>query len=91
MAKRSCRRSEDENRIHNRAVKLRKMTDEQLIAYIEDIKNLAVKAGAKSIEVSTDRNVAKFIDEIEAKGIPGIGKVTIHKLRLYAEECGYLG
>ena len=31
MAKRSCRRTTDENAIHNKAVKIRKMTDEQLV------------------------------------------------------------
>ena len=37
MAKRSCRRTTDENAIHNKAVKIRKMTDEQLVHYVEDI------------------------------------------------------
>ena len=36
MAKRSCRRTTDENAIHNKAVKIRKMTDEQLVHYVED-------------------------------------------------------
>ena len=34
--KRSCRRTEDENKIHDKAVKIRKMTDEQIVHYIED-------------------------------------------------------
>ncbi|MDE6913291.1 MAG: hypothetical protein K2P35_06305, partial [Lachnospiraceae bacterium] len=34
--KRSCRRTTDENVIHDKAVKLRKMTDEQLVHYVED-------------------------------------------------------
>lgn len=34
--KRSCRRTEDENKIHEKAVKMRKMTDEQLVHYVED-------------------------------------------------------
>lgn len=34
--KRSCRRTEDENRIHEKAVKWRKMIDEQLVHYVED-------------------------------------------------------
>lgn len=33
---RSCRRTEDENKIHDKAVKMRKMTDEQLVHYVED-------------------------------------------------------
>jgi rhamnose utilization protein RhaD (predicted bifunctional aldolase and dehydrogenase) len=88
MAKRSCRRSETENRIHERAVKLRKMTDEQLIAYIED---LVSNAENESVEESADKTVTEFLNEIETTGISGIGKVTIHKLRMYAEGCGYIG
>lgn len=34
--RRSCRRTVDEDKIHDKAVKLRKMTDEQLVHYIED-------------------------------------------------------
>lgn len=32
MAKRSCRRTTDENLIHKKAVEMRKKTDEQLVA-----------------------------------------------------------
>ena len=34
--KRRCRRTYDENVIHEKAVKMRKMTDEQLVHYVED-------------------------------------------------------
>lgn len=34
--RRSCRRTNDEVKMHEKAVKLRKMTDEQLVHYIED-------------------------------------------------------
>lgn len=36
MKKRSCRRTVDENKIHEKAVKMRKMTDLQLVHYVED-------------------------------------------------------
>lgn len=35
-SKRNCRRTEDEVLIHEKAVKMRKMTDEQLVHYVED-------------------------------------------------------
>jgi flagellar biosynthesis/type III secretory pathway protein FliH len=35
MKKRNCRKSENEKRIHEQAVKLRKMTDEQLVTAFE--------------------------------------------------------
>ena len=34
--KRSCRRTVDEDKIYEKAVKIRKMTDEQLVHYVED-------------------------------------------------------
>lgn len=34
--KRNCRRTMDESMIHEKAVKMRKMTDEQLVHYVED-------------------------------------------------------
>lgn len=36
MTKKSCRRTMDENKIHEKAVKMRKKTDEQLVHYVED-------------------------------------------------------
>ena len=36
MGKKSCRRTTDESIIHEKAVKMRKMTDEQLVHYVED-------------------------------------------------------
>lgn len=61
MAKRSCRRTAEENRNHDIAVKLRKMTDEQLVGYINDIK--------KSVNIS--EFIKPFIDSLEAEHIAG--------------------
>lgn len=38
MKKRSCRRTPREQEIHEKAVKLRKMTDEQLVSAFENAK-----------------------------------------------------
>jgi len=45
MKRRSCRRTTDETKIHEKAVKLRKMTDEQLVHYVEDRVNKAESEG----------------------------------------------
>ena len=45
-SKRNCRRTEDEVLIHEKAVKMRKMTDEQLVHYVED---RVAKAEAKDL------------------------------------------
>lgn len=76
MAKRSCRRTEEENRNHEIAVKLRKMTDEQLVSYINNIK--------KSVNISD--YIKLFIDSLEAEHISGLGQVTISKIREYAKK-----
>ena len=35
--KRSCRRTVNEDKVHEKAVKIRKMTDEQLVQYVKDV------------------------------------------------------
>ena len=51
-SKRNCRRTEDEVRIHEKAVKMRKMTDEQLVHYVED---RVEKRGARDLTVERRR------------------------------------
>lgn len=79
MAKRSCRRTEDENRIHDKAVKMRKMTDEQLVHYVEDRVNKArsegYNQGVKSVPPAPKVDINGIIEEI--KNIKGIGIVKL--------------
>lgn len=72
MAKRSCRRTNEENRNHEIAVKLRKMTDEKLVEYVGHIKK--------------NEHIIDFIQALEAAYIPGIGKATITKVKDYADK-----
>lgn len=60
--------------IHTRAVALRKMTDTQLVAQMDAHRNTA----------------ARFIDELKAACLPGIGKVTVKKIETFAREKGYI-
>ena len=78
MAKRSCRRTTDENLIHKKAVEMRKKTDEQLVHYVEDR------------VPKTGEGAKEFIAFLQLNKIPGIGAVTINKLIKVAEENGYL-
>jgi len=98
--KRSCRRTVDENRIHDKAVKMRKMTDEQLVHYVEDRVNKAHSEGynrgiadgekkQKVIEPKQRPGVMDFLKKIQEEGIKGIGAVTIKKLETRAREYGY--
>ena len=88
-SKRNCRRTEDEVRIHERAVKMRKMTDEQLVHYVEDRVEKARSEGFNS-GVSNGRNTKEFLSELQTSKIPGIGAVTINKLLKVATEHGYI-
>ena len=68
---RSCRRTEDENKIHDKAVKMRKMTDEQLVHYVE-------KA---TPTIDTD----KILEKIGT--IKGIGAVKLQEIKGILEQC----
>ena len=77
--KRNCRRSEYEKEIHDRAVALRKMTDEKLIAYVDRQFAAGVDAGRIGNEI-TAQETAKQITAAISK-IKGIGKATIDKIK----------
>lgn len=91
-SKRNCRRTEDEVRIHEKAVKMRKMTDEQLVHYVEDRVEKARSEGFNSGRklVGNRKNTKEFLAELQTSKIPGIGAVTINKLLTVATEHGYI-
>ena len=88
MKRRSCHRTIDEVKIHEKAVKMRKMTDEQLVHYVED---RVEKARSEERNKSgSDKNLKLFLDSLETPGvIPGVGPTTVHKIKKYAKEGGY--
>lgn len=95
MAKRrSCRRTVQEDVYHERAVKIRKMTDEQLCTYIDNVVNEAYEKGLtenQSTRIgSATKSVGEFIATIAKAKVPGIGAVTINKLLKVATENGYI-
>ena len=91
-SKRNCRRTENEVRIHEKAVKMRKMTDEQLVHYVEDRVEKARSEGFNSGRklVGNRKNTKEFLAELQTSKIPGIGAVTINKLLKVATEHGYI-
>lgn len=77
--KRSCRRTADEDKIHEKAVKMRKMTDEQLVHYVEDRVEKARSEGFNQGKKSSGgADINKFLKEISS--IKGIGDATICKI-----------
>lgn len=85
--KRSCRRTADEDKIHEKAVKMRKMTDEQLVHYVEDrmekARSEGFNQGKKSV---TGITVNEFLKEISK--IKGVGDATICKIMEHFREKG---
>ena len=81
--KRNCRRTMDENIIHEKAVKMRKMTDEQLVHYVEDRVEKARSEGinkGKEIKAETLQfAITDFAEEIGR--IRGIGTATMCNIR----------
>lgn len=79
--KRSCRRTELERSQHETAVKVRKMTDEQICDFIDGLES-----------VQPDGNlVGEFLDRLTEKtGFGGVSARTITKLKNIAAEFGYI-
>lgn len=96
MAKRrSCRRSAEENQWHEQAVKIRKMTDEQIIRFVESEAQQKYEEGyregllkGRQVKKKETKAVEEFLKK--ASGMKGIGEVTIRKMRRIAEENGYI-
>ena len=99
--KRSCRRTADEGRIHEKAVKWRRMTDEQLVSYVED---RVAKAKSEGFNKGIQREgqeqrkarelraagIAGFLECLEENRVNGIGPATISRLKGAAEKYGYI-
>lgn len=98
--KRSCRRSAEEDRQHDIAVSIRKMTDKQICTHIEKVRkeawdkghNAGYKAGhedAGKENGNSKESVNEFLKAIQLAQIKGVGVATISKLMVYAQENGY--
>ena len=90
MAKKmNCRMTAEERAVHDRAVSLRKMTDQQLCDTMDRQYSLGVDEGVKLSVKSTPRKtdereaIERFIDYLETKVGSGnrIGGGTIYSLR----------
>lgn len=92
MKKRSCRRTEEEKSIHEQAVRIRKMTDDQLVSHLAQEKKTNYDNGyrdglLKGREGSKDV-LKTFLDDIV--NLNGIGAVTAQKLQKAAKAYGYI-
>lgn len=86
--KRNCRRTPEEVSIHDEAVKLRKMTDAQLVEKVRSASAAASKMPAA--QVSLAKSAAEFLEAFANANIPGVGKITLKKMNTFAKDNGYL-
>lgn len=78
--KRNCRRSDEERAIHDRACRIRRMTDEQICTYID------------GRNTSTAEVIERFLGCLGTRSTDGtrISDATIRKLRAVAQAKGFL-
>lgn len=91
--KRNCRKSDLEKEQHERAIRIRKMTDAQLCEYLDSLEHTGVCPsdcdGAPSSAAQIVDQFLRKLDESCGTG-NGIGKSTVFKLRKFAEKEGLL-
>jgi hypothetical protein len=73
----------EERTKHEQAVKIRRMTDEQLVQYINDLQHDAENAGKL-------QGVEGFFESLTRKPISGIGPATVAKLREFAIYANFI-
>lgn len=88
MKKRSCRRTLDESKLHDKAVKMRKMTDEQLVHYVEDRVEKARSEGFNQGKMQAHKQRTPNIEEIinEIGKVKGIGAAKLSDIKAILEK-----
>lgn len=74
--------TQKQKEIHEKAVKLRKMTDEQLVERLAAAQN--------TVNGNSPSTIGEFLRDLEKENIRGIGKVTIKKIDEFAKAKGYI-
>lgn len=96
MKKKSCRMTDSERSIHDAAVRVRKMTDAQLVEHIEHLKKTAYAAGydeASKVQADTGaagKTVGALIEQLNAGACKGIRGATAYKIAEFARNEGYI-
>lgn len=75
MASKNYKRNNVEKLQHDRAVKVRKMTDEQLCKYLDSLKQEKPSKEREKLIIDD------FIDHVYSQPCNGIGRATIFKLK----------
>lgn len=87
--------TKQQKEIHNKAVSLRKLSDERLCemaALAEKVKEQPSTEEVKLKETTVNvdkKSVSEFLNALGETKIAGIGKVTLKKIRDFADEQGF--
>lgn len=81
---RSCRRTPEENAVHNEAVRLRKMSDAELVAMLRE-QQTDVRTTFARIDV-----VKQLITELCAGECKGVSEIAASRIKAYAERRGFI-
>lgn len=90
--KRKCRYTKEELRIHEKAVRLRKMTDMQLVGAFEEAQQAATaptvaQVGANGNDTSDVEKLLQALSDGKCKGVAG---ATCYKIMEFAKGLGLI-
>ena len=85
MKKRNCQKTDLEREQHDRAIRIRKMTDAQLCEYIDGLTQQTSHAQPEEI-------ISNFLDLLTVPTDKGlyVSRMTANKVRQIAEQRGFL-
>ena len=96
MKKRNCRMTGEEKTTHDRAVRLRKMTDEKLVEHIDHIREEAYASGYSEAEAqqtaaaTPGKTLPQLLEQLNAGECKGIKSATAYKIEEFARQQGYI-
>ena len=84
--KRKCRYSAEELYIHEQAVKLRKMTDKQLVTAFNNAKNTS----QDKVYTNNTGSIQELLNKLSDGKCKGIKSEIVHKLTEFCYESGLI-
>lgn len=93
--KKNCRMTLDERKQHDEAVRLRKMTDQQLVAHVRHIQDTSYRRGYNAAmnsmpQQSEGESLEAFIKALSDGRCKGIKSAMASKIMDFARTEGYI-
>lgn len=94
MKKRKCRMTAGERDLHEQAIRVRKMTDQQLVDHLQHIRDDAYAAGYAEAQTTSsptsEKTLTGFIEELSNGRCKGVKSATAFKIEEFARTAGYI-